>query len=191
MGISGGRRKIKSKELLDMRKGKNLQKGGQVVQGPPTNPEARTYISTKTDQEVLNAIRYCEAGHYSSARMSEIGRSFNFPNTDSAYDMLMLRQCIGIQLFGNDYSAAWSSKSSGQKASIAGITTALFPTATSFGPCTTDVNVRGTCPSGKRASSAMSTTKSIGIGKPLWTGGSRKKNLRSKAKRTTVKKRKY
>jgi hypothetical protein len=185
----GSRRKIKSKELLDMKKGVNIQKGGQGVQGPPTNPTDRTYTSVKTDQEVLDAIRFCEAGHYDPALTTQFPTS-RFPNTDSYYDIVQLRECIGKELFQTDYT----DKKAAEKAPTLPALLSLFPTTTSFGHCTTAKNTRGQCPPGKRAISARSLSSagtSRGMGQALWTGGSRKKNPRSKAKRNTVKKSKY
>jgi len=213
MGIVGGKRKIKSKDVLDMKKGKNIQKGGQGVQGSYTNPTDRTYIPpstviqssasalyplkasaaslAKTDAQVLDAIRYCEQGHYDSEQSTLLGLSTQFTNTDSKYDMIQLRDCIGKKLYGTSYTGRTATEK-GRGLSL--ITSLPYSAATSF--CTTAQNDRGVCPSGRTAADPTSTS-ATGKGKGLWpgaTGGkrfSRKKNPRSSGKRATIKKQKH
>jgi len=196
----GSRRKIKSKELLDMKKGGNIQKGGGPIKGPFTNPDDRTYFPTaaqirtakpalsvdesialsKSDGEVLDAIRKCEATHFNSARQIT---GFKYANTDSRPDIGLLRKCIGEKLFTAPSGVLSYKKSSAlvSRPQVAVNTAGIdFANPT----CTTADDTRVDCPLPKRPTNPDSP------GKPLWTpgGGSRKKSSRPKAKRNTIKK---
>jgi len=186
MGISGGKRKIKSKHLLDMKKKGKQQLGGQGLIHAPTNPTDITYIPNVEDEKVLEAVRHCERGHYDAAHMtSPLGFATRYPNTDSAYDMLMLRDCIGKKIFGTGYTGKLFTQRD-----TTFLTGLPFSATTSY--CTTAQNTRDVCPPGKTAADPMSR---LGTGRGVALGGgkrsSRKKNPRSSAKRSTVKKQKH
>jgi hypothetical protein len=207
MGISGGNRKIKSKELLDMKKGRNIQKGGQGQPSSSTNPADRTYITlpigsslARTDGQVLSAIRFCEStrkttpysttsiassGAVSTASSTAITSIWDtklgkrHANTSTAFDMVALRDCIGERLYQAAYTV---SKTADQR-------TPVDPSLPYPGFCTYAQDVRDTCPPGILPSNPSLTTTSGRSQR--FAGGSRKKNSRPKAKRKTVKKSKY
>jgi hypothetical protein len=166
LGISGG--KQKSKDILDMRK-KTNQKGGQASYS--TNPTSHTYSSVFTDQQVVDAFRYCEASHYSASAMASFfGSDGYMRDTSTADDMAALRDCLGNRLRPTQYSLAQTYTDVAQMP---------YP-----GPCTTARNTRRPCPSGTIPPppfdpSALGASASNPIGYTLGGGASRKRKSRS------------
>jgi len=187
MGISGGKRKIKSKDVLDMKKVKKQQIGGQGLVHTQTNPTDRTYIPVGTtgypsgisDQAVIDAFRYCESSHRLTTPTAGRYATYGVANTSTNYDLQQLRDCIGNQLFGN-YTSAYARASRTMPTLPAGST---FP-----GYCTYGTDDRRACPPSAlpvNPSLASISSKSVRFGGKR---SSRKKNPRSSVKRATVKK---
>jgi hypothetical protein len=108
LGISGGSKKIKSKDLIGMKK--NL-KGGQSAATPTgTDPRSRTYSGNVTNGYLVDKFDRCEGTRYqpTTADSSRGLTAFSVSDTDNPFTLSRLKKCLVGQMFVDTRAVASS-----------------------------------------------------------------------------------
>jgi hypothetical protein len=174
IGISGGSKKIKSKDLIGMKK--NL-KGGQSAAPATTDPRSRTYSANIQNGPLVDAFRKCESSHYiSPGDSTAVFGDQQVRNTSAVSPSSRLRKCVGQQII-NKLGLPATVIPDILSASAA--LTALGFNPTQDGLCTVEDSATGrvVCPS--PAARTAKITPSRAIPTLSYLGGSSKRKSRS------------
>jgi hypothetical protein len=145
LGITSGgaRPKIKSKDLIGMKKN---QKGGQRVEHAPTDPRAHSYgTTTFANGYLVDKMDQCEGTHYESdqADLNSGVSTYKVANTNTAGHALSLKKCLVSKVYDDAPAATRPSTEYKAESSIG-----FAPLPYTSGYCTSSQGNRIPCPTG-------------------------------------------